>query len=97
MSTAACLPYKGDDVWLLASATVYDAREVATEVNKRLLSIHTLVRALESIFFIVVTVIPHLKRLASRQGKLVAKLGSTRKEKWSRDDCRALAGLLGSG
>jgi hypothetical protein len=94
MSTAGCLVSDRSDVWLLANATVYEAREVATEFNEYSASFYRFLKTIEFIFVLATSVFPGLRRIAAMQDKLIAKLESAKKENWSREDCSALAALL---
>lgn len=96
MSTAASISSRGDDVWLLASAIVYEAREVATEFNDYLAPFYELAKAATFVWVMATSVFPGLRRIASMQEKLIARLQSSTKENWPREQCRALAELLRS-
>jgi hypothetical protein len=95
MATASCSPYQGREVWLLASAAVCDAREVATEFNDRAAHpFREFFRAVVFLYVVVFHLVPGLRRLSARQARLIAKLDAAEKESWNPKDCREMSDLL---
>jgi hypothetical protein len=82
------------EVWLLASATVYEAREVATEFNGGAARWREFVKGIRFLISLVFVVQPGLRRLSVRQSKLIAKLRAARQEDWPLESCRELSDLL---
>jgi hypothetical protein len=94
MATAECYSSQGSDVWVLANATVYEAREVANEFNEHAARLYEVLKVLQFVFVAATVLMPSLKRLVVKQSKLIAKLGAARQEKWDREDCREMSLLL---
>lgn len=94
MRTAGCYSSQGNDVWVLANATVYEAREVATEFNEHAARVFEILRAFRFAFVVATVVMPALRRLTAKQSKLIAKLAVAHPESWDREDCREMSLLL---
>jgi hypothetical protein len=94
MRTAGCYPSQGNDVWLLANATVYEAREIAIEFNEHAARVFEVLKAIQFVFIVATVVMPALRRLAAKQSRLIAKLEAAPREKWDRESCREMSLLL---
>jgi hypothetical protein len=94
MRTAGCYPSQGNDVWVLANATVYEAREVAANFNDHAARVFEVLKAIQFAFIVATAVMPALRRLATKQSRLIAKLETAPREKWDPESCREMSLLL---
>jgi hypothetical protein len=82
------------EVWLLASATVYEAREVATEFNGDAARWREFVKWTRFLFSLFFVVQPGLRRLSLKQSRLIAKLRAASQEDWPLESCREISDLI---
>ncbi|HEY1649441.1 MAG TPA: hypothetical protein VGF96_15775 [Terracidiphilus sp.] len=94
MSTAGFCASGPREVWLLANATVYEAREVAKEFNGYAARWRELIKGIRFLFALPFVVKPGLGRLSLKQAKLITKLQAARPEDWSLENCREMSDLL---
>ena len=94
MSRAAAFQAQGNEVWLLANATAYEAREVASEFESHATRWKDLLRAIAFALFVAWYVRPTLHRLMTRQAKLIASLKAAPNGSWPYEHCSEMAQLL---
>jgi len=94
MRSGGCYSSQGDELWLLANATVYEAREVSAEFNRRAARFYELLKAIQFAFAVATIVMPALRRLIAKQSKLITKLDAANQGRWDQDGCQEMSLLL---
>jgi hypothetical protein len=83
-----------DDVWILACATKWDAREAVSDIVDFCGETTHLAQAGVSLIAAVVRIRSEFKRIVERQGELVERLESAPLVEWAPEDCGRMAALL---
>jgi hypothetical protein len=87
-------PYHSDDLWLLASATVYDTKEVALVLPVARPALLDELMSGFGTFLSVWELRGKFKSLVHRQGKLLNRFQVATPERWSLADCAHMSQLL---
>jgi hypothetical protein len=90
----AIFPRPTDDLWLLASTVVYEAREVASELPEPAVRFVDVVKGVSSVLWTTAELRVDFKRLASRQAKFLGCFDQDSLEAWSHENCAQMSQLL---
>jgi hypothetical protein len=92
---AVAISYPDQDVWSLACATKWDAREAASDIVGFCGQTAHFAQAGVSIITAAVRIRGEFKRIVERQGKLLERLEPAPVAEWTQEDCAGMAELLG--
>jgi len=92
--SAVAISFPAQDVWMLACATKYDAREAVSDILSFCGETAHLAKAGLSVIAGVIRIRGEFNRIVRRQAKLIERLESAPVTEWTPEACGQLAELL---